>query len=157
MLFPEQQRFVFLSSGISILSVDCLSNDDSDSLTAAISLLLLFEPHEQIRMKTRNTPGSLRFFINFNFNIFILVPDSFFFQDSVVKLIFFVPEINIIYLNYNVMIISKNKLLFLFFAFTIFNIKTGYLNTLGYFMHSGGHGSIASDWSIFLEFIKKYL
>jgi hypothetical protein len=31
------------------------------------------------------------------------------------------------------------------------------LNTPGYYMHSGGHGTIASDWNIFLEFIKKYL
>lgn len=31
------------------------------------------------------------------------------------------------------------------------------LNTLGYTMHSGGHGTVPSDWPIFLEFIKKYL
>ena len=31
------------------------------------------------------------------------------------------------------------------------------LNPLGYFMHAGGHGTIPSDWDIYLEFMKKYL
>ena len=31
------------------------------------------------------------------------------------------------------------------------------LNTLGYYMHSGGHGAFPSDWPIFLSFIKKEL
>lgn len=31
------------------------------------------------------------------------------------------------------------------------------LNPLGYYMHSGGHGTIPSDWDIYLEFMKKYL
>ncbi len=31
------------------------------------------------------------------------------------------------------------------------------LNTLGYFMHAGGHGTIPSDWNIYLDYIKKYL
>jgi len=31
------------------------------------------------------------------------------------------------------------------------------LHTLGYFMHSGGHGTIPSDWDVFLEFIQMHL
>ncbi len=31
------------------------------------------------------------------------------------------------------------------------------LNTLGYYMHSGGHGTVPGDWNIFLEFVKRYL
>jgi hypothetical protein len=31
------------------------------------------------------------------------------------------------------------------------------LNTLGYYMHAGGHGTIPSDWPVFIEFIKKHL
>ena len=30
-------------------------------------------------------------------------------------------------------------------------------NPLGYYMHSGGHGTVPGDWNIFLSFIKKYL
>jgi hypothetical protein len=31
------------------------------------------------------------------------------------------------------------------------------LNTLGYSMHSGGHGTVPTDWTIALDFMKKYL
>ncbi|MDB5191628.1 MAG: acetylxylan esterase, partial [Segetibacter sp.] len=31
------------------------------------------------------------------------------------------------------------------------------LNTLGYYMHAGGHGTIPSDWPVFIEYMKKYL
>jgi hypothetical protein len=31
------------------------------------------------------------------------------------------------------------------------------LNTLGYVMHTGGHGTIPSDWNLFLEFMRKHL
>jgi hypothetical protein len=31
------------------------------------------------------------------------------------------------------------------------------LNTLGYTMHNGGHGTVPADWEIYLSFIKKYL
>jgi hypothetical protein len=31
------------------------------------------------------------------------------------------------------------------------------LNTLGFLMHNGGHGTIPSDWDVFLEFMKKHL
>jgi hypothetical protein len=31
------------------------------------------------------------------------------------------------------------------------------LNTLGYYMHAGGHGTIPSDWGVFVEYLKKYL
>jgi hypothetical protein len=31
------------------------------------------------------------------------------------------------------------------------------LNTLGYYMHAGGHGTIPSDWPVFLEYLKKHL
>ena len=32
-----------------------------------------------------------------------------------------------------------------------------YLNTLGYYMHKGGHGTVPNDWNVFVEYIKKYL
>jgi hypothetical protein len=31
------------------------------------------------------------------------------------------------------------------------------LHTLGYFMHSGGHGTIPSDWEVFLKFLQMHL
>jgi hypothetical protein len=31
------------------------------------------------------------------------------------------------------------------------------LNTLGYYMHAGGHGTIPSDWGIFIQFLEKHL
>jgi hypothetical protein len=31
------------------------------------------------------------------------------------------------------------------------------LNTLGYSLHSGGHGTVPTDWAIALDFMKKYL
>lgn len=31
------------------------------------------------------------------------------------------------------------------------------LDTLGYTMHDGGHGTVPDDWNIFIEFMKKYL
>jgi hypothetical protein len=31
------------------------------------------------------------------------------------------------------------------------------LNTLGYYMHSGGHGTIPSDWPVFLQFMQMHL
>jgi hypothetical protein len=31
------------------------------------------------------------------------------------------------------------------------------LNTLGYLMHDGGHGTVPSDWGVFLQFLKKHL
>jgi hypothetical protein len=31
------------------------------------------------------------------------------------------------------------------------------LNTLGYYMHAGGHGTIPSDWPVFLSYLKKHL
>ena len=31
------------------------------------------------------------------------------------------------------------------------------LNTLGYYMHAGGHGTIASDWPVFLRFMQLHL
>jgi hypothetical protein len=35
---------------------------------------------------------------------------------------------------------------------------TGQLfNTLGYYMHKGGHGTIPADWPLFIEYIKKFL
>lgn len=30
------------------------------------------------------------------------------------------------------------------------------LNTIGYYMHRGGHGPLISDWDIYLEFLKKH-
>jgi hypothetical protein len=32
-----------------------------------------------------------------------------------------------------------------------------FLNTLGYYMHSGGHGTLPSDWPIFINYLKKFL
>lgn len=34
---------------------------------------------------------------------------------------------------------------------------TSRLNPLGYYMHAGGHGTIPSDWPVFITFMKKYL
>lgn len=34
---------------------------------------------------------------------------------------------------------------------------TTLLNTLGYYMHEGGHGIIPSDWPVFITYLKKYL
>ena len=31
------------------------------------------------------------------------------------------------------------------------------LNTLGYFEHIGGHGSLPADWDVFLEFMEMHL
>jgi hypothetical protein len=31
------------------------------------------------------------------------------------------------------------------------------MSTLGYYMHTGGHGTIPSDWDQFLKFIKLHL
>lgn len=31
------------------------------------------------------------------------------------------------------------------------------LNTLGYYMHKGGHGTVPSDWPLFIEYMKKFL
>lgn len=31
------------------------------------------------------------------------------------------------------------------------------MNELGYYMHSGGHGTIPSDWPLFVKYMKKYL
>jgi hypothetical protein len=31
------------------------------------------------------------------------------------------------------------------------------LNTLGYYMHEGGHGTIPSDWGLFLNFIRAHM
>jgi hypothetical protein len=31
------------------------------------------------------------------------------------------------------------------------------LNTLGYLMHDGGHGTVPSDWDVYLQFMKEYL
>ena len=30
-------------------------------------------------------------------------------------------------------------------------------NTLGYYMHAGGHGMVPSDWDIYLKFMKMHL
>jgi len=37
--------------------------------------------------------------------------------------------------------------------------KTGQaiLRPQGYYMHDGGHGTVASDWDVFIEYLKKYL
>jgi hypothetical protein len=35
--------------------------------------------------------------------------------------------------------------------------QTLLFNTLGYFMHSGGHGTLPSDWPLFIEYMKKFL
>jgi hypothetical protein len=34
---------------------------------------------------------------------------------------------------------------------------TPILHTLGYFMHAGGHGTLPSDWDVFLKFMQMYL
>lgn len=34
---------------------------------------------------------------------------------------------------------------------------TSNLKTLGYYMHSGGHGTVPSDWGVFIQYMKKYL
>jgi hypothetical protein len=34
---------------------------------------------------------------------------------------------------------------------------TPILNTLGYIMHDGGHGTVPSDWDVYLQFLKKHL
>ncbi len=34
---------------------------------------------------------------------------------------------------------------------------TPILHTIGYYMHDGGHGTVPSDWNIFLEFMKMHL
>lgn len=34
---------------------------------------------------------------------------------------------------------------------------TRLMNKLGYYMHKGGHGTIPSDWPVFIEYMKKYL
>ncbi len=31
------------------------------------------------------------------------------------------------------------------------------LNTLGYYMHVGGHGTVPSDWGVYISYLKKYL
>jgi hypothetical protein len=31
------------------------------------------------------------------------------------------------------------------------------LNPLGYYMHSGGHGTVPDDWDKYLLFLKRYL
>jgi hypothetical protein len=31
------------------------------------------------------------------------------------------------------------------------------LNTIGYFMHAGGHGTLPSDWEVFLKFMEMHL
>jgi len=31
------------------------------------------------------------------------------------------------------------------------------LNTLGYYMHAGGHGTVPSDWVVYMTYLKKYL
>jgi (4-O-methyl)-D-glucuronate---lignin esterase len=31
------------------------------------------------------------------------------------------------------------------------------LRTIGYFMHAGGHGTIPSDWDVFLNFMQMHL
>lgn len=35
--------------------------------------------------------------------------------------------------------------------------QTYLFNTLGYYMHSGGHGTVPSDWPLFIEYLKKFL
>ena len=32
-----------------------------------------------------------------------------------------------------------------------------HLNKLGYYIHNGGHGTIPSDWTLFIDYMKKYL
>lgn len=31
------------------------------------------------------------------------------------------------------------------------------MNKLGYLMHYGGHGTIPSDWDVFLNFMQKHM
>jgi hypothetical protein len=31
------------------------------------------------------------------------------------------------------------------------------MNTLGYLVHDGGHGVVAADWPVFLNFLDKHL
>jgi hypothetical protein len=33
---------------------------------------------------------------------------------------------------------------------------TPLLNTLGYYMHEGGHGVLPGDWEVYLKYMKKY-
>ena len=35
--------------------------------------------------------------------------------------------------------------------------KQPILHDLGYYMHDGGHGMVASDWDIYIEFLKMHL
>ncbi len=35
-------------------------------------------------------------------------------------------------------------------------VETPILNTLGYYMHKGGHGTVPSDWDIYVEFMKRH-
>ena len=35
-------------------------------------------------------------------------------------------------------------------------VETPILNTIGYYMHKGGHGTVPSDWDIYVEFMKKH-
>jgi hypothetical protein len=35
--------------------------------------------------------------------------------------------------------------------------KTPILHTIGYYMHDGGHGTVPSDWNVYLDFMKMYL
>jgi len=32
-----------------------------------------------------------------------------------------------------------------------------HMNKLGYYMHKGGHGTLPADWTLFIEYMKKYL
>lgn len=34
---------------------------------------------------------------------------------------------------------------------------TSMLNTVGYFMHKGGHTVLPSDWEVFIRYMKKHL
>jgi len=35
--------------------------------------------------------------------------------------------------------------------------QTYLFNPLGYYMHSGGHGTVPSDWPLFIEYLKRFL
>lgn len=35
--------------------------------------------------------------------------------------------------------------------------QTYLFNTLGYYMHAGGHGTVPSDWPLFIKYLKKFL
>lgn len=35
-------------------------------------------------------------------------------------------------------------------------VREPILHTLGYYEHAGGHGTIASDWGIFLQFMQAH-